>query len=88
MSDDLKKKPGAEGSESVLDEDLLAILRCPLSRRPLVLKGQKLYCYDSRKAYRIEDGIPVMLVDEAEDIPESEVPEEYRGKPVITSPDD
>ncbi|MEE8142357.1 MAG: Trm112 family protein [Planctomycetota bacterium] len=71
----------------MIDGELLEILRCPLSRRPLVLKGNKLYCYESRKAYRIEDGIPVLLIEEAEEIPETEIPEEFRGKPDVTSPE-
>ncbi len=75
-----------EGSP-IIDGELLEILRCPLSRRPLVLKGNKLYCYESRKAYRIEDGIPVLLIEEAEEIPETEIPEEFRGKPDVTSPE-
>ncbi len=94
MSKDDKGRPASNSaatnsaaSKPGLDKELLDIVRCPLSLRPLVLKGDKLYCYESRKAYRIEDGIPVLLIDEAEEIPESEVPEEFRGKPVITSPD-
>ncbi|MFQ5655767.1 MAG: Trm112 family protein [Planctomycetota bacterium] len=79
--------PGAAES-AVIDADFLAILRCPISRRPLVQKGNLLCCYDSRKAYRIEDGIPVMRAEEAIDIPAEDVPEELRDRPVITSPDE
>ena len=87
------KDPGAadsslesdsSGEDLPIPQDLLEKLRCPLTRMPLVLKGSKLYCYESRKAYRIEDGIPVMLVEEAEEIPESEVPPEFRDKPALT----
>ena len=69
------------------DADFLADLRCPLTLRPLVLQGDRLLCYESRKAYRIEDGIPVLLIEEATDIPEAELPKEFRDQPPITSRD-
>ena len=62
----------------VVDPRLLEDLRCPLGLERLVLVGQQLYCYACRKAYRIEHGIPVMLVEEAADIPEHEIPEEHQ----------
>jgi uncharacterized protein YbaR (Trm112 family) len=50
----------------VLDEKLLSILVCPQDRGPLLLVGDEfLYNARLRRAYRIEDGIPVLLVDEA-----------------------
>jgi uncharacterized protein len=50
----------------VLDEKLLGILVCPQDRGPLLLVGDEfLYNPRLRRAYRIEDGIPVLLVDEA-----------------------
>ena len=54
---------------AVLDERLLSILVCPADRGPLLLIGDELL-YNPRlhKAYRIEDGIPVLLIDEAVDI--------------------
>ncbi|MGE3163847.1 MAG: Trm112 family protein [Planctomycetota bacterium] len=67
-----------------VDPELVALLRCPLTLEPVVQVGNRLCCYASRKAYRIEDGIPVMLVDEAEDLREDEVPAELRGGPVKT----
>jgi len=70
-----------------IDPELLSMLVCPLSRRPLTLVGNRLLCYESRKAYRIEDGIPIMLVEEATDIPESELPDLYKGKPAVTAPE-
>lgn len=56
-----------------LDPELLAILVCPISHGPLIQRGNRLICIESRKAYRIEDGIPIMLVEEATDVPESEL---------------
>jgi uncharacterized protein len=50
----------------VLDDALRSILVCPEDRGPLLLIGDE-YLYNPRlrRAYRIEDGIPVLLVDEA-----------------------
>ncbi|AQT82830.1 protein YcaR in KDO2-Lipid A biosynthesis cluster [Mycolicibacterium litorale] len=53
----------------MLDEKLLKILVCPADRGPLVLIGDEvLYNPRLHKAYRIDDGIPVLLVDEAVDV--------------------
>jgi uncharacterized protein YbaR (Trm112 family) len=53
----------------VLDEKLLSILVCPQDRGPLLLVDDEcLYNPRLRRAYRIEDGIPVLLVDEAVDV--------------------
>ncbi len=50
----------------MLDEKLLSILVCPQDRGPLLLVADEfLYNPRLRRAYRIEDGIPVLLVDEA-----------------------
>lgn len=52
----------------MLDRRLLSILVCPADRGPLLLIGDVLYNPRLHKAYRIEDGIPVLLVDEASDV--------------------
>ncbi len=50
----------------MLDEKLLSILVCPQDRGPLLLIGHEaLYNPRLRRTYRIEDDIPVLLVDEA-----------------------
>ena len=50
----------------MLDEKLLSILVCPQDRGLLLLIGDEaLYNPRLRRSYRIEDGIPVLLVDEA-----------------------
>lgn len=54
------------------DPQLLAILVCPADRGPLLLAGDVLYNPRLRRVYRIEDGIPVLLVDEARDADQSE----------------
>ena len=49
----------------MIDETLLSILVCPADRGPLVLVGKDdealLYNPRLRRAYRIEDSIPVLL---------------------------
>lgn len=52
----------------MLDEKLLNILVCPADRGPLILVDQLLYNPRLHKAYRIDDGIPVLLVDEAVEV--------------------
>lgn len=49
----------------MLDQRLLDILVCPEDRGPLLLAGDVLYNPRLRRAYRIEAGVPVLLVDEA-----------------------
>ncbi|MBU3751078.1 MAG: Trm112 family protein [Mycobacterium sp.] len=51
-----------------MDPKLLAILVCPADRGPLVHVDDLLYNPRLRKAYRVEEGIPVLLVDEATDV--------------------
>ncbi|HEU4362191.1 MAG TPA: Trm112 family protein [Mycobacterium sp.] len=61
----------------MIDDALLNILVCPADRGPLVLVtptggGELLYNPRLRRAYRIEDGIPVLLIDEARDVDDDE----------------
>lgn len=60
----------------MIDETLLSILVCPADRGPLVLVGnpndELLYNPRLRRAYRIEDGIPVLLVDDATEVSDDE----------------
>ena len=57
-----------------LDPLLLEILVCPESKQPLLYFESEnfLFCPESRLKYRIEDDIPVMLVEEAERLGEAE----------------
>jgi uncharacterized protein YbaR (Trm112 family) len=50
-----------------IDPELLAILACPNCKTPvtLVKDGTALKCATCRRVYRIEDDLPVMLIDEA-----------------------
>lgn len=52
----------------MIDAALLDILVCPADRGGLLLIGDVLYNPRLRRAYRIDDGIPVLLVSEARDI--------------------
>ena len=56
----------------MLSEKLLEILACPKCKGDLEYQreNQKLLCHKCNLAYRIEDDIPVMLIDEAEKIEE------------------
>ncbi|MDP2470671.1 MAG: Trm112 family protein [Candidatus Palauibacterales bacterium] len=51
-----------------IDPKLLEILVCPKCRGELEHREteQALLCHSCRLRYRIEDDIPVMLIDEAE----------------------
>ena len=58
---------------SVIDARLLEILACPEDKGPLLLVGDDtLYNERLRLAYRIDDGIPVLLVDESREVDEAE----------------
>lgn len=57
----------------VIDDRLLEILACPEDKGALLLAGEDtLYNPRLRRAYRIEDGIPVLLVDEAREVDDDE----------------
>lgn len=55
-----------------IDKDLLDLLVCPLTKAPLVLDGETLVSTDSatRRRYRIDDGVPVMLIEQSEELDE------------------
>ncbi|PCJ60698.1 MAG: hypothetical protein COA65_03125 [Rhodospirillaceae bacterium] len=57
-----------------VDPKLLEILVCPLTKGPLRLdvERQELISDRAKLAYPIRDGIPVMLVDAARSLEESE----------------
>ena len=57
-----------------LDPLLLDVLACPVDKGPLLWFEDEDVLYNSRlkKSYRVEDGVPVMLVDEAVDVGEAE----------------
>jgi uncharacterized protein YbaR (Trm112 family) len=49
----------------MLDPELLKMLICPLTRSPLRQEGEELVGAVGGLRYPIRDGIPVLLVDEA-----------------------
>jgi uncharacterized protein YbaR (Trm112 family) len=69
-----------------LSRALLDVLVCPKSKQPLVYFEQEgfLLCPASRLRYRIDNGVPVLLVDEATEVAPSEVErllQQAKGKP-------
>ncbi|HZD54961.1 MAG TPA: Trm112 family protein [Candidatus Aquicultoraceae bacterium] len=50
-----------------MDEELLEILACPKCKGPLQLTPEEseLRCEACRLSYRVDDGIPILLLDEA-----------------------
>lgn len=57
-----------------MDTKLLEILVCPICKGKLVLRkaDDELICKGDRLAFPIRDGIPVMLVEEARELPADE----------------
>lgn len=50
----------------MIDKGLLEILACPLCKAGVKLEGDRIVCSQCGRRYPIRDGIPVMLIDEAE----------------------
>ncbi len=50
-----------------MDEELMDLLACPKCKGPLTLTPEEseLRCEACRLGYRIDDGIPILLIDEA-----------------------
>ena len=61
-------------SDPVVDPELLEILACPDDKGPLyyVEDEQRLYNPRLHRSYRIDDDIPVMLIDEATNVDDAE----------------
>jgi uncharacterized protein len=57
-----------------LDARLLEILACPQDKGPLFYFDDEASLYNPRlqRRYRVQDGIPVMLIDEAETVADAE----------------
>ncbi len=55
-----------------IDKKLLALLVCPKCKGELEYKKnteEALICHACKLKFRVEDGIPVMLIEEAERLP-------------------
>ena len=50
----------------MISKELLEILACPVCKVSVRLEADELVCTQCQRKYPIKDGIPVMLVDEAE----------------------
>lgn len=53
--------------EQKIDAKLLEILACPACKEKVKQEGDKIVCTGCGKRYPIREGIPVMLIDEAEE---------------------
>jgi len=58
----------------MISKDLLDILCCPETKADLVLEGDSLISTDkaTRRKYRIENDIPIMLIEESLQLTEDE----------------
>ena len=58
----------------MISKELLDILCCPETKADLVLDGNTLVSTDknTRRRYRIEEDIPIMLIDESEQLTRDE----------------
>lgn len=67
-------RPVFKGNDYIMthavDPKLLDILVCPISKTPLRYDAdkQELISDQSKRAYPIRDGIPIMLADEAREL--------------------
>jgi uncharacterized protein YbaR (Trm112 family) len=64
----LRSSRASGGGDEMIDKQLLEILACPKCKSPVKQDGEKLICQNAQCGlkYPIRDGIPVMLIDEAE----------------------
>ncbi|MBU3066971.1 Trm112 family protein [Nocardia sp. NEAU-G5] len=63
--------------EEILDPTLLSLLACPQDKGPLSLVRTEdgasvLYNSRLRRAYPVDNGIPVLLIDEAREVSDAE----------------
>ncbi|HEY7066752.1 MAG TPA: Trm112 family protein [Chloroflexota bacterium] len=54
------------GAPQELDEEFLSLLACPVCKTSVRREGDRLVCDTCGRRYPIREGIPVMLVEEAE----------------------
>jgi hypothetical protein len=50
----------------MIDQDLLAILACPVCKGDVKLREEKIVCAVCGRKYPVREGIPVMLEEEAQ----------------------
>ena len=49
-----------------MDKELLKIMACPACKAGVELKENKIVCTKCGRKYPIREGIPIMLIEEAE----------------------
>jgi len=57
--------PEGHTETAALPQDFLDILVCPLGKKPLRQEKDELVCTVCGVRYKISDGIPIMLIEEA-----------------------
>jgi len=57
---------------SLIHPELAAVLVCPVDKGRLIedVEASRLVCTQCDREYPVRDGIPVMLIDEAEEKPD------------------
>ncbi len=65
------------GAKRTLSAELLEILACPADKQPVELQDDFLICRSCGRKYPIEDGIPIMLIEEGD---------KHRDESLITQP--
>ena len=63
---------------NVLDDEFMAIIRCPVTGSRLIRQGERLVSEVGGLRYPIRDGIPVLLPEEAELPPGATSLEEFK----------
>ncbi len=61
-----------------IDPELLAMLRCPVTRSPLHVEGDFLVAELGGLRYPVRDGIPVLLAEEAQLPPPFKTLEDFK----------
>jgi uncharacterized protein YbaR (Trm112 family) len=56
----------SSGGKRTISPELLEILACPADKQPVELQGDFLVCHTCGRRYPIEDGIPIMLIEEGD----------------------
>jgi uncharacterized protein YbaR (Trm112 family) len=54
------------GGKRTITNELLEILACPADKQKVELQGDFLICRSCGRKYPIEDGIPIMLIEEGD----------------------
>jgi len=50
----------------MIDKELLEVLACPACKADVELQENKIVCKQCGKKYPVRDGVPIMIIDEAE----------------------